>query len=143
MFHAFMTIVKSEGLLSCWKGATPTVVRAMALNLGMLVSYDVTKEKLEKKVSANQAWFAASLVSGAVASTVSLPFDNVKTKLQKQVPLEDGTLKYSGLIDCAKQTVAKEGPTRLWAGLPTYIFRIAPHVMITLVASEYLKKLVK
>jgi solute carrier family 25 oxoglutarate transporter 11 len=73
----------------------------MALNLGMLVSYDMTKERLEHKMTPNQAFFGAGVVSGAVASTCSLPFDNVKTKLQKQVPLEDGSLKYSGLIDCA------------------------------------------
>jgi solute carrier family 25 oxoglutarate transporter 11 len=82
VFHAFATIVRTEGLLSCWKGATPTVVRAMALNLGMLTSYDMVKENMEKReYSKNQAWVGASLVSGAVASTVSLPFDNVKTKL--------------------------------------------------------------
>jgi solute carrier family 25 oxoglutarate transporter 11 len=46
VIHAFSSIVKNEGLLACWKGATPTVVRAMSLNLGMLVSNDMTKEAL-------------------------------------------------------------------------------------------------
>lgn len=43
-FHALSRIVSDEGVLSLWKGAGPTVVRAMALNMGMLASYDQTVE---------------------------------------------------------------------------------------------------
>lgn len=49
----------------------------------MLVSYDVSKESLETRVSATNAWVLASFISGGVAAFMSLPFDNVKTKLQK------------------------------------------------------------
>lgn len=85
VFDAFIRITREEGFLSCWKGATPTVVRAMALNLGMLVSYDESKERLEHVIphNPNLVWFMASVISGAIAATMSLPFDNVKTKLQK------------------------------------------------------------
>jgi solute carrier family 25 oxoglutarate transporter 11 len=86
VFDAFGRIVSEEGLLSCWKGASPTVVRAMSLNLGMLVSYDESKEKLERalgKERANTTWILSSIISGTVAAAMSLPFDNVKTKLQK------------------------------------------------------------
>ena len=34
--------------MSLWKGATPTVVRAVVLNLGMLAPFDETKERLVK-----------------------------------------------------------------------------------------------
>lgn len=76
--------MKEEGVINLWKGATPTVIRAMALNLGMLVSYDESKERLEKylgKDKANTIWVLSSLISGGIAATMSLPFDNVKTKL--------------------------------------------------------------
>ncbi|XP_058200498.1 mitochondrial dicarboxylate/tricarboxylate transporter DTC isoform X2 [Rhododendron vialii] len=43
-FHALYRIVADEGVLSLWKGAGPTVVRAMALNMGMLASYDQSVE---------------------------------------------------------------------------------------------------
>ncbi len=42
----------------------------------------------------------------------------------------DGTLPYKNFVDCAMKTAKNEGILRFWAGLPTYIFRIAPHVMI-------------
>lgn len=43
-FHALYRIVGDEGVLALWKGAGPTVVRAMALNMGMLASYDQSSE---------------------------------------------------------------------------------------------------
>lgn len=42
--HALYRIVTDEGVLALWKGAGPTVVRAMALNMGMLASYDQSVE---------------------------------------------------------------------------------------------------
>ena len=33
VFDAFARIVKEEGITSCWKGATPTIARAMSLNM--------------------------------------------------------------------------------------------------------------
>jgi len=39
-----------------------------------------------------------------------------------------------------KKTVAKEGVTGLWAGLPTFYFRVGPHAIITLLVAETLKK---
>lgn len=78
----------------------------------------------------NTIWFLASFLSGGLAAAMSLPFDNVKTKLQKQVPDADGNLPYKGFVDCALKTAGKEGITGFWTGLPTYVVRIAPHVMI-------------
>ena len=43
-FNALYRIVADEGVLALWKGAGPTVVRAMALNMGMLASYDQSVE---------------------------------------------------------------------------------------------------
>ena len=104
----------------------------MSLNLGMLVSYDESKERLTKYLgnSPNTVWALSSFLSGGIAATMSLPFDNVKTKLQKQTKNPDGTLPYKNFIDCAIKTATREGITGFWAGLPTYVVRIAPHVMI-------------
>ena len=46
--------------------------------------------------------------------------------------LPDGTFPYNGLVDCFIKSASREGVLGLWAGLPTYIFRIAPHVMIVI-----------
>ena len=118
--------------------------RAVSLNLGMMVSFDTAKQKLEKIWGpCFKTTFCASFISGFFTSTFSLPFDNIKTKLQKMHKKPDGSYPYEGLTDCFKKTIANEGPQRLWAGLPTYYFRVAPHAMITLLVSEFLKKHLK
>lgn len=43
VFDAFARISKEEGVLGLWTGATPTIVRAVVLNLAMLATYDEVK----------------------------------------------------------------------------------------------------
>lgn len=41
----------------------------------------------------------SGIFAGAVAATMSLPFDNAKTKLQKMKAAPDGTLPYKNIVD--------------------------------------------
>jgi solute carrier family 25 oxoglutarate transporter 11 len=84
VFDAFSRIVKEEGVTSLWSGAGPTILRACALNVAMLVTYDEAKERLTKRFGKGHdkaILFAASMLSACATSTASLPFDNIKTKL--------------------------------------------------------------
>jgi len=72
--------------MGLYKGVTPTVLRAMSLNLGMLAPYDEVKERLNKlkgTKNTKSTLLTASAISGFLASFLSLPFDNAKTKMQK------------------------------------------------------------
>ncbi len=77
-------------------------------------------------------WTGASAVSGFFASACSLPFDYVKTQIQKMQPGPDGKFPYTGSVDCALQTLKAGGPLKLYSGFGTYCIRIAPHVMVRL-----------
>ena len=141
---ALKRIVSEEGVTSLWKGSLPTVCRAVSLNVGMLVSFDESKERLEKIWGpCFKSTFVATLISGVFTSTMSLPFDNVKTKLQRMSKNAAGEYPYTGFFDCFRKSVANESIAGLWAGLPTYYFRVAPHAMITLLVSEKLKSAFK
>lgn len=103
-----MRMVREEGLLSLWRGCTPTVVRAMMINFGMLASYDTIKESITHYLGDGDSVFArvsASVLSGVIASVVSLPPDNIKTKIMKMKPSADGTLPYRGFNDCLIKSV--------------------------------------
>ena len=56
----------------------------------------------------------------------SLPFDFVKTRIQKMEKGPDGKYPYKSSIDCAVQTFTKEGPLKFYTGFPTYCVRCAP-----------------
>eukprot|EP00249_Psilotum_nudum_P005512 c18952_g1_i1 orf=502-1398(+) len=144
-FHALYRIVGDEGVLSLWKGAGPTVVRAMALNMGMLASYDQSVEFFRDTLNLSEApiVIGASAVSGFFASACSLPFDYVKTQIQKMQPDETGKYPFSGPLDCAAKTLKAHGPLRFYTGFGVYCFRIAPHVMMTWIFLNQIQKLEK
>ncbi|CAK9010485.1 unnamed protein product [Durusdinium trenchii] len=161
VFTTMGKIVASEGPLGLMAGAAPTATRAMALNLGMLAGNSIAKAVQDIAVffrdqdhdssavdnlasfgvTGGPLVFGASAIAGFFASFFSLPFDFVKTQMQKQKkdPVT-GELPYKSSIDCATKIMAEGGPLRFYAGFPTYYVRIAPHAMLTLIAQDFIKK---
>jgi solute carrier family 25 oxoglutarate transporter 11 len=129
VIDALTGIVKSEGITGLWAGATPTVVRAMALNLGQLAFFSEAKAQLKTRTSwsAKTQTLTASAIAGFFASFLSLPFDFVKTRLQKQQRGPDGKLPYKNMVDCFAKVARQEGLLRFYRGFGTYYVRIAPH----------------
>jgi solute carrier family 25 oxoglutarate transporter 11 len=128
VIDALSSIAKSEGVGALWAGAAPTVVRAMALNFGQLAFFSEAKQQLKNtSLSANAQTLSASAVAGFFASFFSLPFDFVKTRLQKQQKGPDGSLPYKGMVDCFQKVAREEGLLRFYRGFSTYYVRIAPH----------------
>uniref|UniRef100_A0A7R9YVR0 Uncharacterized protein n=2 Tax=Chlamydomonas euryale TaxID=1486919 RepID=A0A7R9YVR0_9CHLO len=143
---AFVRIVKADGVAGLFRGAVPTVTRAMALNMGMLASNDQAKEMFVDAGFPKGGYVSVmggAFIAGFFASACSLPFDFVKTRMQKMQPMADGTMPYKNSLDCAMKTLAQEGPLKFYTGFPTYIMRIGPHVVFTLVFVDLLPKLQK
>lgn len=125
---AMASIAKSEGISGLFKGALPTSVRAMGLNLGMLGGNSISKDFLSDTLNLGKksdplVVFGASAIAGFFASAFSLPFDFVKTQIQKQKPDANGVLPYKNGLDCASKMLQAGGPLRFYAGFPTYYFR--------------------
>ncbi|KAI2628569.1 mitochondrial carrier domain-containing protein [Hypoxylon sp. NC1633] len=137
---ALSSIVRSEGATALWAGAAPTVARAMALNLGQLAFFSEAKAQLRTRTtwSSQSQTLTASAIAGFFASFLSLPFDFVKTRLQKQQRGPDGKLPYKSMTDCFVKVARQEGLTRFYRGFGTYYVRIAPHAMVTLIVVDYL-----
>ncbi|KAB5583055.1 mitochondrial carrier domain-containing protein [Coniochaeta sp. 2T2.1] len=129
VIDALSGIAKSEGVAALWAGAAPTVVRAMALNFGQLAFFSEAKAQLKTRTtwSSNAQTLTASATAGFFASFFSLPFDFVKTRLQKQSKGPDGKLPYKGMADCFAKVAKQEGVMRFYRGFGTYYVRIAPH----------------
>lgn len=145
VFHALGSIASGEGAAGLFKGWAPTCTRAMALNFGMLAFNAQGKEILKGAGAPEPVQIlGASAIAGFFASFFSLPFDFVKTQIQKMKPDPvTGEMPFKGPVDCAMKQVQMGGITRLWAGFPTFYFRIAPHAMITLIAQDQIKKIWK
>jgi len=131
---ALHRISRSEGVLALWQGSNPTIIRAMATNFGQLAFFSESKARLAKtRLSEQNRTFAASAIAGFFAAFFSLPFDFLKTRLQR------GGGSYSGMLDCAVKVARGEGVLRFYRGFGTYFARIAPHSIITLIIADHLK----
>ncbi|KAJ5727302.1 hypothetical protein N7493_005122 [Penicillium malachiteum] len=146
VFDALVRIPRAEGVTALWAGALPTVIRAMALNMGQLAFFAESKAQLKQhtSLSTQNQTFAASAIAGFFASFLSLPFDFIKTRLQKQTKdPKTGLVPYRGVFDCARKVVKEEGWLRFYRGFGTYYVRIAPHAMVTLIVADYLNLITK
>jgi len=135
---AMIRMAREEGVRGFFSGATPTIVRGLAVNVGMLTTYDSFKDMFGPSLPGGRdgqaSRFFNGFLSGWVAATVSLPFDFIKTQMQK-----DAEGRYKGMLDCAKQTMAEGGPTRFYSGYPTFVTRITPHIMLTWVFMDNIR----
>ena len=110
------------------------------MNFSLLVPFEEAKKQLKPYIKDDrQRTYCASFLSGICATILSLPFDNIKTKLQKMKKKPDGTYPYRGFVDCFGKTIKQEGSGRLWVGVNTYLIRVAPHAVISLLVNEMLR----
>ena len=112
----------------------------MALNCGILAMHDTAMDFFRPhfEEGAFTPRLLSSAVGGFLAAGFSLPFDFLKTRIQKQKPLPDGTLPYRSFSHAFTTVVRTEGIMAFYRGFPTYYFRIAPHAMVTLLINSYL-----
>ena len=107
---AVTTILRQEGLSALYRGYPPTLLRAIAMNVGMMASYDQIKEIVTAK---NGEGTSTNLISSAGAgffcAFFSLPFDMIKTRLQNMKPDASGKLPYTGIPSCASYILKNEG----------------------------------
>ncbi|EWG56031.1 hypothetical protein FVEG_14164 [Fusarium verticillioides 7600] len=132
---ALRRIARREGVLALWKGAGPTLIRAMSINFGQLTSFSEAKNQLQEHTSLSPPvrTAVAAGIAGCLGALISQPFDFVKTRLQNQVKtspavgLGSGELLYKGTFDCLFKVIRKEGLFRLYRDILPYFMRIGPH----------------
>jgi solute carrier family 25 (mitochondrial oxoglutarate transporter), member 11 len=118
-------------VLTLWKGALPTVVRAMVLNGAQLSSYSQAKGILIDYVNEGIALhFCASMISGLLSTIASMPVDIVKTRMQKS------SGKVASPMAIFTGIIKKEGFFSLWKGFIPYYARLGPHTVLTFVFLE-------
>lgn len=141
---AFARMYQEEGIRSFWKGYVISLLRAASMTSVMLSTNDEVKERVNKfrnvKKSDTLTNLVSAALSGLACSFCSLPFDNIKTKLQKMRADSTGKMPYSGIVDAFSKTFQREGITGFWAGYSAFFMRVAPHAMIVLLLDEFLHR---
>ena len=143
VFNALARIVREEGVRALWTGCTPTIGRAMLVNMCQLASYSQAKQRLVATSYFNEGvslHFCASMISGLITTAASMPVDIAKTRLQN-MKVVDGKPQYGGTIDVLVKVVKQEGFFSLWRGFTPYYARLGPHTVLTFIILEQLNSL--
>jgi len=138
VFNALFRIYREEGITTLWRGATPTMARAMVVNAAQLATYSQAKQFILGTGYIQDGIFChfiASMISGLVTTIASMPVDIAKTRLQS-MKFVDGKPEYKGAFDVLSKVVKKEGFFSLWKGFTPYYFRLGPHTVLTFIFLE-------
>lgn len=139
VFDALFKITQSEGVLALWKGASPTVIRAMVVNAIQVGGYEAAKNNLEKYAGFKDGvglHLSSSLIAGFIYSFVTLPLDTSKTRMQTQKGSE-----YTSIVQTITTIARKEGTKSLWNGFWPYFARCGGHTVTMFLFLEQYKKL--
>jgi hypothetical protein len=143
MGHAFVSIVREEGILGLWKGVGPTVGRATVVAAAELATYDEVKGRLLAASYLEEGLLCTTItssISGFCCTVASSPLDVIKSRMMGQPLNPDGSGRlYRGMMDCLVKSIQKEGVISLYNGFWPNFGRIVPHVVIAFLVMEDLK----
>lgn len=156
--HCAASIVREQGVLGLWAGATPTVLRNGTNQMCLFWSKNAADELLWGKHDGDGTRLhpVQSMISGGFAAilgpVMTGPFDVVKTRLmvrpaaeldtsltllQAQDRSPGETLRYRGLVHALVTIGREEGLLALWKGLLPRLMRIPPGQAITWAVADY------
>ena len=139
--RALSVTLKSEGLVGLWKGYGATLLRDVPFSA---IYWGVYENFRPKEYNFEQN-FVAGAVSGTIASTITLPMDVIKTRLQmelgeKIVHDRGGNNKTMKSVAIAKEIIKTEGIKGLFSGLTPRLVKVAPACAIMISSYEYCKR---
>ncbi|KAI1891489.1 hypothetical protein AGOR_G00144340 [Albula goreensis] len=132
----FKQMLKEGGVSSLWRGNGVNVLKIAPETAIKFMAYEQYKKLLSSesgKVKTHERFISGSL-AGATAQTAIYPMEVMKTRLTLRK-----TGQYSGMFDCAKKILKKEGVKAFYKGYIPNILGIIPYAGIDLAVYESLK----
>lgn len=131
--------VGKEGSHGLWRGLSAHLARAVALNTVMIWPYDSMQEHFYNVWG--ESWLPrplALVIAAFWGAALTLPFDNLKTRMQNQfVDPNQNRMNYTGFVNAAKQVFYTEGSLSFWVGFGTYYSKVLTYAFITLFGMDW------
>jgi len=129
-------LYKEGGLKSIFRGTGATLARDGPGSAAYFATYAVTKEALTPVgASSSELNLGPIILAGGTAGVamwaIAIPPDVLKSRLQSA---PTGT--YTGIIDCARKTIAQDGVRALWKGFGPAMTRAFPANAATFLGVE-------
>lgn len=130
-------MLRQEGILSFWRGVAPVVCKQGTNSAVRFSTFGAIGDLLRKSdtIRANAApsvvTFAAGAGSGVITVYASMPFDNIKTRVQTQ------SVGGSGMLACARTMLANEGIRVFWKATTPRLVRLTLSSSITFTVYDF------
>jgi len=146
---ALRQIFRAEGFRGSYSGLGVTLLRDVPFSGLYYLTYealhrvraDITNDETRHTTQT----FAVGLLAGAIATTVTHPFDMIKTRVQlgeHAVPsMFASTTKTNSALDVAKQVVRSEGAFGLFRGLTLRIVKRPLTTAVVWTAYEFARRM--
>ncbi|GFR42420.1 hypothetical protein Agub_g3323 [Astrephomene gubernaculifera] len=137
ILHAAYRIRRDEGIYAFYRGLLPALLGVFPFAGVDIALFEVFKDQLYERYDGpppHMGIVVAGMLSSSVAQVVSYPLALVRTRLQAQAvcrfpgsqALRPGQLKYRGMVDVFRKTLAREGVRGLYKGLVPNLLKLAP-----------------
>ncbi|XP_029920616.1 calcium-binding mitochondrial carrier protein SCaMC-2-B isoform X2 [Myripristis murdjan] len=132
----FVQMIREGGVRSLWRGNGINVIKIAPESAIKFMAY----EQIKRLIGSNQETlgimerFVAGSLAGAIAQSSIYPMEVLKTRLALRK-----TGQYSGIVDCAKHILQKEGLAAFYKGYIPNMLGIIPYAGIDLAVYETLK----
>ncbi|KAM5360172.1 hypothetical protein ACJZ2D_013933 [Fusarium nematophilum] len=129
-------IIRSEGFGSLFRGVGANSSRAALMTSSQLASYDMVKGYCLRRLSMDddtRTHILASMMAGAIATTVCSPVDVVKTRMMNSTGAES-------IQEFLRQSALVEGHAWVFRGWAPSFLRLGPQTILTMVILEQHKK---
>jgi len=127
MFDCLVKTAKQGGVLSLYNGIGPSSVGIVVYRGAQFGLQDIVKafNPWQQEVTARGliSKFCVAQLAVSVSGICAYPFDTMQRRLQIEASKPDAEKMYSGMGDCFKKILAKEGPKGFFKGAFANILR--------------------
>ncbi|KAH7323046.1 mitochondrial carrier protein [Stachybotrys elegans] len=119
---AVSTLVRQEGVRGLWSGLTPVLCKQGTNSAVRFTTFAVLQERVASWWPSSKQGILSTLVIGGISGVftvyASMPFDNIKTRMQGV------DARYKGMLDCTAQIFRNDGILAFWRGTSPRLVRL-------------------
>ncbi|OJJ06297.1 hypothetical protein ASPVEDRAFT_55965 [Aspergillus versicolor CBS 583.65] len=127
-------LIEKDGIGAFWRGTVPVVGKQAVNSTVRFTTFGVLQGEVAKRwpeAAGNMSTtLAMGTLSGIVTAYCSMPFDNIKTRIQS------AGHTHIGMFDCAADMARREGLRTFWRGTTPRLMRLMLSSSITFTVYE-------
>ncbi|KAK1522918.1 mitochondrial carrier protein [Colletotrichum paranaense] len=144
LISAVRILLCEEGIRGLWSGLTPVLCKQGTNSAVRFTTFAMLQERVAARWPQLEGGVGSTLVLGGVSGVftvyASMPFDNIKTRMQS---VQSADVRYAGMVDCAARILRSDGVFAFWRGTSPRLVRLTLSSGITFTVYDQVARLMK